>query len=268
MVRVQGDGQGIEQDRRGGVRAPVHRVDGDGVAAAHEAGVLGRIDGIVADGDAGVVGALGGPDGRGGEVLRGDLPPQDIGRDEAVLQAVGQLLQQFHEDLAALAEARQDEGTAVGEVVDIVLERRADIAHRHREAAVDQGRIQVGFHGHLPIVGRIEVQTAGEDPVHALHLGAHAGAGHGVRRLREMVHLAAHRIIESLRGADVEQVHVRPAVDGVPRLGRGIVRRSRNPLAGSAGNHGRQRDHEKQSYLHRESLSSNSTDGWKSSERM
>ena len=203
-----------------------------------------------------------------GQVLRGDLPPQDIGRDEAVLQAVGQLLQQFHEEFSALAEAGQDERTAVGALVDIVLEGRADILHRNRETAVNQGRIQIGFHRHLPIVGRVEVQVARQDPVHALHLGAHAGAGRGVRRLGVVVHLPAHRRIEGFRGTDVEQVHVRSAVSHVPRLGRIVVRRGRNPLAGSAGNHGRQRGENEQSYLHRNSFLSSSTDGWKSSERM
>ena len=40
-LRIQRDGQGIEQHRRGGVRAPVHGIDSNRVAAAHEAGVLG-----------------------------------------------------------------------------------------------------------------------------------------------------------------------------------------------------------------------------------
>ena len=227
---VEGDDEGVVGDGAdkaggGGIGTPVDGVDGKDVAVGyHGDGAVGRADGIVADGDADIVAVVGGIDAWGGiEVFLSDMPADDVGRYQAVESLIVHALEQVDDGNGPLAEAREDEGTATVEVLQIVVESLPNITQGQRHPPVDKAVGGEGLEGALAVVGGVEVEVAGEESVDARHLAEEKGSEGVVVGVGIVAGKTGDGVVARLGGDDIEDVDGALPVDDVP-LGRvGVV---------------------------------------------
>ena len=81
----------------------------------------------------------------------------------------------------------------------------------------------VGLHGALTVIGRVEVEVAGQEAVHSLHLAEEEGADAVVMGVGMVEDGIAHSVVASFGGGDIEDVNPSLTVDHKPLVGTSIV---------------------------------------------
>ena len=174
VVRVDGDGHRVVELGGGGTGGPVHRIDADVGGREDRAGRFGGGYGVVADDGAGAgrvdgwaqLGVL-------RQFLVRDAVADGVGGDHPFICRGGEVLDQLHHGLAALAEPCEDEGPALIVIVQIIVKCRADVLHRQGEEFLYR-RLSVhpDVEGNLPVEGAVEpVLSLGENVLGELHRG-------------------------------------------------------------------------------------------------
>ena len=166
---IDGDGDGVVEQCRGGVGMPVDGIDADVGTGDDGFDVAHVFHGVVADGDACVALTLCGTDMTAFfHVVAGHFVSEDVSCCHLVVGGVADMMEQFDCSQASLTESCNDERAALVAVALEVVEGFAYVSHRETCAPHDG----VGVHCHPCIEGGVAV-VGGKETVAGCHVGCY-----------------------------------------------------------------------------------------------
>ena len=178
---------------RGGIGAPVERVDTYPVATEKGANGGGVADAVETDGDSRVNGIAGRDKVRGiAEVVVGDGVTDGVRGHEQAGSFRGEVFpEQVDDRFGSLAVPGEDEGTTAVVVSEIVVESGNDVTQGYRVTFVDQlFTVHPRFHGDLAVVGGKEVALPGKHVFTEQDGGGDEGPLHGIKRVHVVMDVA------------------------------------------------------------------------------
>ena len=150
----EADGDGVMEQGRSFVGAPVHGVDAEACGRDDGFHIFYALHGVVADGHSCVALSLCGFDvAARGSVFWCHFKTHHVGGRQLLVSAVAHVFQQFHHSLPSLTESCDDEWSAGVPLLDEMVESIAYIAHGDARTAVDGVLVQrdPSVDGHVPV---------------------------------------------------------------------------------------------------------------------
>lgn len=158
----------------------------------------------------------------GDGVVDGDA--DGVGGNEAAIGVVVHLAQQLEEDVCALAEACEDEGSSAVLVVEVVAEGASHVTEGQRQSCGGEAVALERLQGALAVVGCVVVQASADEGVDAEHLAVEWCAEAVDIGVGIVAHLSAGQlVVAGLGGDDVEDVGRCLTVGDVPLRGVAVV---------------------------------------------
>ena len=158
-----------------------------------------------------------------GEVSFGDMPTDNVGCHHAAACGSVHLFEEVDDSYASLTEARQDEGTSLVEVSEIVGKGLAPVGHGNGHASGNKGIGGEGLQCTLTVVRGVVVKAAGKKLVDSSHLAEEELPDAIVAGVGIVAGNTFNSIVARLGGDDIEKVDWSIALGDIPLGAVGIV---------------------------------------------